>query len=95
MYTTSGKKIFLRDIKTQDAVIRNIEIIGQVVRDLGIEDLAAQYPETPWRAIAGTRNFLAHQYLGVDPELIWNIVVGDLPLLEQQIAALLAETETQ
>ncbi len=95
MYTTHGKEIFLSDIKTQDAVIRNVEVIGQVVRDLGIEDLAARYPDTSWRAIAGTRNFLAHQYLGVDLELIWNIVVGDLPLLEQQVAALLAEADTK
>ena len=80
----------MRDLKTQDAVIRNLEIIGQVVRDLGVEDLATHYPETPWRAIAGTRNFLAHQYLGVDPILIWNIIEGDIPALEQQISSLLA-----
>lgn len=95
LYTDAGKEHFLNDLKTQDAVIRNIEIIGQVVRDLGIDDLATRYPETPWRAIAGTRNFLAHQYLGVDPVLIWNIVAGDLPLLEQQLASLLAEIETR
>ena len=46
-YTVAGRETFLADLKTQDAVIRNVEIIGQVVRDLGIEDLVTRYPETP------------------------------------------------
>jgi len=81
-YTADGHEQFLSDRKTQDAVIRNLEIVGQIVRDLGPEYLAGQRPEVPWTRIAGARNILAHQYLGVDLALVWNIVERDLTALE-------------
>ena len=65
-----------------DAVIRNIEIIGQAVKDMGVETLAPVCATIPWRQIADTRNFLAHQYLGVDMALVWNIIEHDLPQLQ-------------
>jgi uncharacterized protein with HEPN domain len=91
-YVLEGKEAFFQDRKTQDAVIRNFEVIGQAVKDLGVDSLNSSHPETPWPQIAATRNFLAHQYLGVDMKLIWNIVEQHLPQLEQQIIAI-AETE--
>lgn len=81
----AGKESFFQDRKTQDAVIRNLEVIGQAVKDLGADRLTSSHPETPWAQIAAARNFLAHQYLGVDLTLIWNIVEQHLPQLEQQI----------
>lgn len=90
-YTTEGREQFIRDRKTQDAVIRNLEIVGQIVRDLGPETLAAQRPEIPWATIAGARNILAHQYLGVDLSLVWNIVERDLDALEAAVARLIEE----
>lgn len=72
-------------------MIRNLEIIGQIVRDIGPETLAAQRPEVPWVRIAGTRNILAHQYLGVDLSLVWNIVERELGALETAVAELLRE----
>lgn len=87
-YVQAGKDGFFHDRKTQDAVIRNLEVIGQAVKDLGTDRLAADYPEAPWPQIAATRNFLAHQYLGVDLTLIWNIVEQHLPQMEQQILAM-------
>jgi uncharacterized protein with HEPN domain len=81
-YTAEGREQFICDRKTQDAVIRNLEIVGQIVRDLGTETLAGQRPEIPWARIAGARNILAHQYLGVDLSLVWNIVERDLDALE-------------
>lgn len=84
-YTAEGRQQFMNDRKTQDAVIRNLEIVGQIVRDLGPDSLAEQRPEVPWARIAGTRNFLAHQYLGVDLSLIWNIVERELTPLEQAV----------
>lgn len=86
-YTAEGKEAFLRDPKTQDAVIRNLEIIGQAVRDLGTDDLCSRYPAIPWRQIAGLRNVLAHQYLGVDLPLVWQVV-------EHQLAELRAAVES-
>ena len=84
-YVHAGKDAFFEDRKTQDAVIRNLEVIGQSVKDFGTERLTAIQPDAPWKQIAGTRNFLAHQYLGVDLKLVWNIVEQYLPQLEKQI----------
>jgi len=84
-YTADGRQQFMKDRKTQDAVVRNLEIVGQIVRDLGPDSLAEQRPEVPWARIAGTRNILAHQYLGVDLSLIWNIVELELSPLEQAV----------
>ncbi|HUX63626.1 DUF86 domain-containing protein [Sulfuricella sp.] len=91
-YVQAGKEAFFQDRKTQDAVIRNLEVIGQAVKDLGTDSLISSHPETPWPQIAATRNFLAHQYLGVDLTLIWNIVEQHLPQMEQQIISI-AKTE--
>ena len=79
------------DHKTQDAVIRNLEIIGQSVKDLGTQELADKRADIPWSRIAGTRNVLAHQYLGVDMELVWKIVEHDLPSLKDAILEIGAE----
>jgi len=81
----------MRDHKTQDAVIRNLEVVGQIVKDLAPETLTAQRPEIPWARIAGARNILAHQYLGVDLSLVWNIVEGDLDALEVAVGQLIEE----
>ena len=63
-------KSFLNDRKTQDAVIRNLEIIGQAIKDFGIETLLENQPNIAWREIAGMRNVLAHEYLGVNIEMV-------------------------
>ena len=89
-YVQAGEEAFFADRKTQDAVIRNLEVIGQAVKDFGTENLAESHPDAPWQQIAATRNFLAHQYLGVDLKLIWNIVEQHLPKLEQQIIEIAA-----
>jgi uncharacterized protein with HEPN domain len=75
---------FLKDSKTQDAIIRNIEIIGEAVGRLSNE-LKDKYPEIPWNNIKGTRNRLIHDYSGVNLDILWNIVKDDLPDLYQKI----------
>jgi uncharacterized protein with HEPN domain len=84
-YVEDGREAFFRDHKTQDAVIRNLEVIGQAVKDLGTDRLSDEQPAIPWSQIAGARNVLAHQYLGVDLTLVWNIVEKDLPTLKAAI----------
>ncbi|MCP5151981.1 MAG: DUF86 domain-containing protein [Chromatiales bacterium] len=78
-YTADGEQAFKNDTKTQDAVLHNLEIIGQCVRDYGIDALARDYPATPWAQIDAFRNVLAHKYLGADIDLVWEIVDRDLP----------------
>jgi uncharacterized protein with HEPN domain len=73
---TSGFTLetFLTDRKTQDAVIRNLEVIGQALKDFGMEVLTEKMPQVPWPQVAGMRNILAHEYLGVDMVMIWDTV---------------------
>ena len=74
---------FKADLKTQDAVIRNIEILGQSLKDFGIENLAIDYPKIRWKALAGMRNIIAHEYLGIDLDIVWETLIHHLiPLKE-------------
>jgi uncharacterized protein with HEPN domain len=69
---------FLHDYKTQDAVIRNIEILGEAAKLLSNET-KAKYPKVPWKEIAGTRDRLIHDYFGVNIDIIWNIAKTEIP----------------
>jgi uncharacterized protein with HEPN domain len=72
---------WLRDEKTVDAVVRNIEIIGEASAHLP-DDILERYSDIPWPFIRGIRNVLAHEYFGVDVEVIWKTVKEDLPALK-------------
>lgn len=87
-YTQDGRDAFFADRKTQDAVIRNIEILGQAVKGLSTET-RAQDDSVPWRQIAGMRDKLIHEYFGVDLALVWDVVERELPVLRPKIAMLL------
>lgn len=82
---------FLEDRKTQDAVIRNLEVIGQALKDFGVEQLLTVQPTIPWREIAGMRNVLAHEYLGVDPVMVWETVQINLEPLRQVLEKMMAQ----
>ena len=69
---------FLEDTKTQDAVIRNIEIIGEAAKNLS-DAARAKFPQVPWRQMAGSRDRLIHDYSGVNLEIVWQIVHEELP----------------
>lgn len=62
------------------AVIREFEIIGEAVGKLS-EELKCKYPEIPWQDVKDFRNLLAHEYFGVDLEIVWNTIRDDLPML--------------
>ena len=68
----------------QDAVIRNIEIIGEASKKIS-SDTKQIFYEIPWREIAGMRDKLIHDYLGVDVEVVWRTITEDIPILEKQI----------
>jgi len=81
-----GREGFLADEKTIDAVVRNLEIIGEAARQVP-DDFAAAHPEVPWARIAGLRNRIVHDYFGLDLEIIWQILQVDLPQLKSQLPA--------
>ena len=81
---------FKADERTVDAVVRNLEVIGEAVKSLGTE-IRTQAPEVEWRKIAGLRDILIHEYYGVDPEVVWDIVSNKMAALENAVRALAAK----
>jgi uncharacterized protein with HEPN domain len=68
----------------QDAVIRNIEIIGEATKKIS-SDLKSQYSEIPWKEMSGMRDKLIHDYFGVDVDVVWRTVKEDIPFLKALI----------
>lgn len=84
-YTSQmGYEDFLQDYKTQDAVIRNIEILGEASKLLSNE-AKEKHPNIPWKDIAGTRDKLIHDYFGVNIDIVWNIAKNEIPFLTTQL----------
>ncbi len=75
---------FSNDLKTQDAIIRNIEIIGEATKYLS-DGIRRKYRHIPWKEIAGTRDRLIHGYFGVNIDIVWEIATIDIPKLKVQI----------
>ncbi len=87
-FTQTGKDDFMADRKTQLAVIRAHEVIGEIVKRLPTSLLETQ-PDVNWRAIKGFRDILIHQYDNIDLEIVWD-AVGNIPALRAAVEALLA-----
>jgi uncharacterized protein with HEPN domain len=83
-----GRAEFMASRKTQAAVIRCFEIIGEAAKTLP-DAFKPQASHIPWKRIAGFRDVLAHAYHRVDIELVWQVVEDDLPALREQIAGLI------
>lgn len=75
---------FDQSVLIQDAVIRNIEIIGEATKKIS-KQFTQLHPEIPWQDMAGMRDKLIHDYLDVDLEVVWKTVESDLPLLKELI----------
>lgn len=75
---------FSKDSKTQDAIVRNIEIIGEAVKHLS-NTIKLRYRHIRWKEISGTRDRLIHGYFGVNIDIIWEIATTDIPILKEQI----------
>lgn len=86
------EKSFQADEKTQDAVIRQLEIIGEASRLLSDEVKDAN-PKVPWRDISGMRNHLIHRYFKVDIEEVWRTAINDLTPLKEEVEKILEDLD--
>jgi uncharacterized protein with HEPN domain len=89
-YTTVGHERFLVESHWSDAVIRQLEIIGEATKRLSA-DLRDRHPEVAWRRMAGMRDVLIHNYMGVDLQVVWDITQQALPTLKSTIEEILGK----
>lgn len=75
---------FSNDSRTIDAVVRNLEIIGEAAKNIP-KEFSLKYPEIPWKKIGGMRDKVIHEYFGIDLEIVWQTIKEDLPLLKEKI----------
>jgi uncharacterized protein with HEPN domain len=81
---------FTQDAKTFDAVVLNLQIIGEAVKNIP-DSIKAKYPQVDWRRIAGLRDVIAHGYFGLNEHLLWDIIQNRVPQLAGQIQEILAQ----
>jgi uncharacterized protein with HEPN domain len=79
---------FVADERTRDAVIRNIEIIGEAAKNLPPE-VTARAPQIPWRLVCGMRDVLAHAYFGLSLKIVWDTATTQIEPLDQAARAFL------
>lgn len=87
-----GKDYFMDNPLLQDAIIRQIEIIGEASKRVSSKTIK-NYPQIPWKDIAGMRDKLIHGYFGVDLVSVWNTVCKDIPVLKLELKNILTEIE--
>jgi len=83
-------KDFIHDDLHFDAVLRNLEVIGEAVKNVS-EETRQKYPNVKWRKIAGFRDIVAHEYFGVNDETVWDIVKNEIPALLSIVNTMLGE----
>ncbi len=84
------KEQFLQDATLKRAFVRSLEIIGEASKKVPA-DLKNRYPKTNWKAIAGMRDRLIHDYFGVDYEIVWDVVENKIPALREDILEILEQ----
>lgn len=84
---------FSSDSLLQDAIVRNLEIIGEAAKNIP-EDIRARYPDIPWKRVAGFRNIAIHDYFGVDLSLVWKILTEGIVSVKPALQRILREIES-
>jgi len=87
-YIRDGEAHFMSDRKTQDAVIRNFEVLGEAAKRVP-DEYRAHHTSIPWNLMAGFRDVLIHNYEGVDLQRVWSIATRDLPAVRSAVVAIL------
>jgi uncharacterized protein with HEPN domain len=88
-YKSAGREAFFSDSMRQDAIIRQLAVIGEAVKDIS-DEARSRVPQIPWREIAGMRDLLIHKYHSVDLEQVWEVTQRDLKDLRRAVEQLLA-----
>ena len=83
---------FYADRKTVEAVIWNLQIIGEATKNIP-QEIRSEYPDLPWRDMEGLRDIIVRQYFGIKLDVIWKIIRDDVPLLEKQAREILEQIE--
>jgi uncharacterized protein with HEPN domain len=83
---------FLTDQKTQDAVLRNLQVMGEAVKKLSAP-LKQAYPSPPWKQMAGMRDKVVHDYFGINYDIVWALAKEELPALLQSLTAIHSDAE--
>jgi uncharacterized protein with HEPN domain len=90
LYGQDGEERFRTDVRTQDAIIRNLQVLGEAAKKVSAETRNA-HPEIPWKDIAGMRDRVVHGYFGVSLDIVWDVVVNHIPPLREKIRQALIE----
>ena len=85
-------KTFAGDRKTFAATVRELEIIGEAVRNIS-DEIKTRYPDVLWQEIRAFRNMISHEYFGIDVKIVWDVVQHELGTLKQQAKRILEELE--
>lgn len=83
---------YIRVIKTQDAIIRRIEIIGEAVKNLH-KSVKEKNPEVDWKGMAGMRDRLIHKYYEIDLDMAWEVATRDIKVLKKQMLKIKSDLE--
>jgi uncharacterized protein with HEPN domain len=87
-YAARGKEAFEHDELIQTWILHNLQILGEAARAIS-DDFKQQHNGVSWQQIAGMRNILVHDYFGIDVSVVWAVVERDLPVLKEQVLAML------
>jgi|SRR3990172_11625817 len=92
--TSESKSLSLDDLLKDEtkmrAFARSLEIIGEAAKKVS-DDFRKSHPETDWKSMAGMRDRLIHWYFGVDWEIVWDVVINEIPKLKEQVKKLIVE----
>ena len=89
-----GKKAFTDSFILQDAAIRNFEVVGEAIKQLS-PGLRARHPDVPWKQMAGFRDVLIHNYMGINLRIVWDAITINLPPLKLAVQEALREMKEE
>jgi uncharacterized protein with HEPN domain len=93
-FTAEGREAFFKDRKTQSAVLRELQTLAESTQRLS-DEFKGQYPNIPWQNVAGFRNVIVHDYLGIKLQRIWEIIEVDLRLLKASLNQAIGEKKNK